>query len=292
MRVIVASILCAAVSAFRTNIHADTVGSRVQKRSGSKWGATCESLQSRFSEQLAAVQDQVDQIPEAGLSSGPRMRLTMRVFGIGRTLRRAGNMECTWVEGTNEVNAERVRILLETLLERNPCADAAQAEMSGIAANATEQDRAEGMQRAMSILSSDTCEATPIEGQGAPEVEVGDEQILALEEQSADGCEDMVEGIESEGSSFVETDAKYATERLLRFLVVVAIYLFLVFICTWVVVWVGLFIISYFTMLLGMIGVYVSGILWRDLILPPAMLACGYDLFWRILNPEIHALNR
>lgn len=290
MRVIVASILCAAVSAFRTNIHLDTVGSRVQKqRSGAKFGASCEDLHSSFSERLAAVQEQVDQAPETGLSRGARMRLTMRVFGIGRTLRRA--KDCAWMQGTDEANGERVRILLETLLERNPCADAAQAEMSGIAADATEEVRAEGMQRAMSILSSDTCEATPIEGQGAPEEEVGEEQIVNAEEQAADGVEEMIQQ-EGQGSSFAETDAKYATERLLRFLVVVAIFLFLVVICTWVVVWVGLFIISYFTMLLGMIGVYVSGILWEQIILPPAMLACGYDLFYRILNPEIHALNR
>lgn len=289
MRVIVASILCAAVSAFRTNIHLDTVESRVQKRSGAKFGASCDDLETSFSERLAAVQEQVDQAPENGLSRGARMRLTMRVFGIGRTLRRA--KECAWLQETSETNSERVRILLETLLERNPCAEAAQAEMSGISADAPEQVRAEGMQRAMSILSSDTCEATPIEGQGAPEVEVPEGEIVDAEEHALDQLEETVQQ-EGQGSSFAETDAKYATERLLRFLVVVAIYLFLVVICTWVVVWVGLFIISYFTMLLGMIGVYVSGILWSDLILPPAMLACGYDLFWRILNPEIHALNR
>jgi len=157
------------------------------------------------------------------------------------------------------------------------------------AAGEAEHEQAQALQNAMEILSSDTCEATPSSGV-APDEEEHEGESGELEAQVLDEVEGLVD--DATGSSFAETNEKYAIERFLRFLVVVAIYLFLVVICTWVVVWVGMFIISYFTMLLGMLGVYVSGILWHDLILPPALLACGYDLFWRILNPEIHALPR
>jgi hypothetical protein len=211
----------------------------------------------------------------------------MRMYGIGRTLRRA--KDCQWVQDTDSENMERVRILVETLMESNPCSEAAQAEMAAASSAETEDERAQAMQRAMSILSSDTCTVTEITGEASAEVDDSEEQEQVLEEQVLQGVEDQLEDSEG-GSSFVETDEKYAIERFLRFLVVLAIYLFLVVVCTWVVVWVGLFIIQYFTMLLGMIGVWVTGILWEQLIMPPALLACGYDLFWRILNPEIHAL--
>jgi len=288
MRLIVASILCVA-TAFRTNIATHNVQKR--ERTNSKFGATCESLHDSFSERLTAVQEQVDQMDTAGghLSRGCRARLTMRMYGIGRTLRRA--KDCQWVQDTDSENMERVRILVETLMESNPCADAARAQLATASTAETEEERAQAMQMAMSILSSDTCTATEITVEGAPEEEVDDAQMGQSEEQALEGVEEMVEASEG-GSSFVETDEKYAIERFLRFLVVLAIYLFLVVVCTWVVVWVGLFIIQYFTMLLGMLGIWVTGILWEQLIMPPALLACGYDLFYRILNPEIHALNR
>merc|ERR1719329_2104625 len=82
------------------------------------------------------------------------------------------------------------------------------------------------------------------------------------------------------GSSFVETS--YAIERMVRFLIVLAIFVLLVVLCTWVVVWVA------------MLGIYVgiAAWQWEQLLLPPALLACGYDLFMRILNPEIGRLGR
>jgi len=142
------------------------------------------------------------------------------------------------------------------------------------------------MQRAMSILASDTCEATEIALTDEAEVDIA--QVEDAEEQVQEGVEAMLES--SQGSSFVETEEKYAIERFIRFLVVLAIFVLLVVLCTWVVVWVAMFIISYFTMLLGMLNIYVGYIAWQQLLMPPALLACGFDLFYRILNPEIHAL--
>jgi len=294
MRVIAASILCAA-TAFRTNIHEHTQA---------KWGASCSDLQTTFNTRLAGVQETVDALDPANptLSAGAQARLSMRMYGIGRSLRRA--RECDWVtnsEGTESDNAVKVQGLVATLLEVNPCSAQARAEME--AAGDDEEARAAAMQRTMSILTSDTCEATQVESTRAEmaelndsDEEVDDASIEQEESQVADTIENMINQEGGAGSSFIES--KYAIERMVRFLIVLAIFILLVVLCTWVVVWVGMFIIQYFTMLLGMLGVWVSavwaanGILWSELLLPPAMLACGFDLFYRILDPEIGRLTR
>lgn len=292
MKVIAASILCLA-TAFRTNIH------QHEAEAKTKIFATCEDLQGTFTTRLSGIQETVDGIDmeNPNLGRAAQARLVMRVYGIGRTMRRA--KDCDWMvnsEGTESDNAMKVRNLVTTLILANPCGEAARAEMAAAPA-ATEEERAVAMQRAMSMLTSDTCEATEVEDTvqemaelNDSHVEVADSAIEANEEMVQEAIESMVDSAEGAGSSFVES--KYAIERMLRFLVVLAIFIFLVVLCTWVVVWVGLFIISYFTTLLGLLGVYVSGILWRDLIMPPAMLACGYDLFFRILDPEIGRLQR
>jgi hypothetical protein len=261
--------------------------SRVEKHDH-KFGASCDQLHERFSASLTAVRETVDATDLESLSMGTRARLTMRLFGIGRTLRRA--KDCEWVQNTDDEDQQEVQALIAMLLTANPCQEQAQAEMQGLDENASEEKRAQTMQNVLEILSSDTCTFTPTDGEASQEVD--NDEVMDTEEQVMVGIENMVDPELSDGSSFAETNEKYAIERFIRLLVVVAIYLFLVVICTWVVVWVALFIVQYFTMLLGMIGVYstIGFALWEQLILPPALLACGYDLFWRILNPEIHAL--
>jgi len=298
MRVIAASILCVA-TAFRTN----TFNAHVQKHENDgKWGltASCESLQTAFNTRLASIEDTVESMDPANptLSSGSQARLTMRVYGLGRTLRRA--KDCAWVseaEGTESDNAVRVQSLLTTLFQMNPCSQQAQAEME--AAGEGEEARAAAMQQTMSILTSDTCQATQVETTHAEMASLNDSEeevpMAAIEEEEAlvaDRIEEMMNEEGSEGSSFIESS--YAVERIVRFLIVIMIFVLLMVLCTWVVVWVAMFIVSYFVMLLGMLGIYVSIAAWQfeQLILPPAMLACGYDLFMRIVNPEIGRLNR
>jgi hypothetical protein len=291
MRVIAASILYVA-TAFRTNIH--------KHETQTKFGATCENLQETFSARLSSIQETVNAIDaeDPQLSRGQQAMLTMRMYGIGRTMRRA--KDCDWMqasEGVDSENAQKARGLVTTLMRVNPCAETARAEMASLPEDAGEEQRAVAMQRAMSIMTSETCEATEVQDTVQEMVElndnheeVSDDDIAASEDMVQQNIEEMVEATDGEGSSFVES--KYAVERMLRFLVALAIFLFLVVLCTWVVVWVALFIIQWFTLLLGMIGVYVTGILWQQLLLPPAMLACGYDLFFRILDPEIGRLTR
>lgn len=290
MRVIAASILCVA-TAFRTNIH--------KHETQTNFGATCESLQDTFSARLSAIQESVDGInaEDPQLTRGQQAMLTMRMYGLGRTMRRAKT--CDWMQAgdsAESADAQKVTGLVTTLMRVNPCAQAARAELHAAAAS-TEEEQAVAMQRSLSILTSDTCEATPVETTRQAMVDLNDndeemseEAIAETEDLVQENVESMVSEEEGSGSSFVES--KYAVERMLRFLVALAIFLFLVVLCTWVVVWVAVFIIQYFLLLLGMIGVTVTGILWHDLLLPPAMLACGYDLFFRILDPEIGRLQR
>jgi len=261
--------------------------SRVERHE-QKWGSTtCEELQTNFQTRLTAVRENCENLNAEHLSRGTRARLTMRMYGIGRTLRRASAQECQWVQDADNEHVQEARQLVETLMHQNPCADAARAEFAAANEAATEEERAVTMQRAMSILASDTCDPTDPSLQESY-AEAG--HLEDMEEQVQEGVEDLMDG--GQGSSFAETNEKYAIERFVRFLVVLAIFVLLVVLCTWVVVWIGLFIISYFTMLLGLLGIYVGigAALWEQLLLPPALLACGFDLFYRILNPEIQAL--
>lgn len=295
MRVIAASILGVA-TAFRTNqYHA-----QVQKHeTTAKFGATCEELEDSFGTRLSAVQETVDSLDleNAHMSRVQQARLIMRVYGIGRTMRRA--RECEWMqntEGTDGDNAVKVRNLLTTLFAANPCGETARASLHA-AADGTEQERAVAMQQAMSILTSDTCEATEIEEtpeemeeMNDTEMPVREDVLEGIEEEACNQIEEAVAESEGAGSSFVET--KYATERLLRFLVAIAIFLFLAVLCTMVVVWIGMFILQYFNLLLGMLGHSFAWWTFEELLGPPALLACGYDLFFRILDPEIGRLQR
>jgi hypothetical protein len=267
--------------------------SRVERHEHkAKWGATCESLQASFLERLGAVRESVANMDAEHLGRGTRARLTMRMYGIGRTMRRASTMECEWVQDQDSQHVNEARELVETLMAQNPCAEAAQAEFQKAHGVETEDERAVVMQRAMSILASDTCEPTEIIIEDVPEPDPA--ACEDVEDRAMEGVEQMVEASNGSGSSFAETNEQYAIERFIRFLVVLAIFVLLVVLCTWVVVWIALFIIQYFTMLLGMIGIYstIGVALWERLILPPALLACGFDLFHRILDPEIGRLAR
>lgn len=294
MRVIAASILGVA-TAFRTN----TFHAHVQKHeTKEKFGATCEDLHESFSSRLSAIQETVDSLDleNGNMGSAEQIRLTMRLYGIGRTMRRA--RECEWMqaaEGTDGENAVKVRNLVTTLFAANPCGEEAREALQA-APSDTEQEQAVAMQRAMSILTSETCEPTEVrdtpeemEEMNDTEMPVREDVIEGAEEAVCDQIEEMVQS-EGTGSSFIQS--KGAIERLLRFLIAIAIFIFLMVLCTAVVVWIGMFIIEYFAFLLGTLGFYVSWRAWEDLIMPPALLACGYDLFFRILDPEISRLAR
>jgi hypothetical protein len=282
----VAACLLALVAARRVERHEHKAKATVE------WGATCASLQSSFLERLSAVRETVGTMDAENLSRGTRASITIRMFGIGRAMRRASAMECAWIEDPDNAHVTEAQELVQMLMQQNPCAEAAQAEFASAAEAVTEEQQAIVMQRAMSILASDDCTATEITNEQAPEAD--EDAATEMTEQAADGCELMVENSNGSGSSFAETNEQYAIERFIRFLIVLAIFVLLVVLCTWVVVWVALFIIQYFTMLLGMIGIYstIGMALWERLILPPALLACGFDLFHRILDPEIGRLTR
>merc|ERR1719183_2233951 len=132
----------------------------------------------------------VDTMDTENLGATTRAGLTMRAYGIGRTLRRA--RDCDWVQNTDEGNLDEARALVTRLLELNPCADQAQAAMTAAQHAESEEERAQAMQDAMEILSSDTCSATSNSGQ-APEEDVEEDHIAEAETQVQDGIEDLME---------------------------------------------------------------------------------------------------
>lgn len=213
IRTVLVSALLASTQASRIHVQEhDLSGGQTQ----TKFGATCEELQENFHGRVAAIQSSLDGVDETSeLSSMMSTRLTMRMHGIIRTLRRA--RECSWVLENNSEDLVQMRGLVQQILAGNPCAEAARVEMQQAS-----EEHPEGISRAMGILLSDDCEA-PTPQEMSPE-ELEDEVQEGLDELTAN----------SDESAFMEMDKTQRAQflsRLLRGVTVIFLMLFLVFAC-------------------------------------------------------------
>merc|ERR1711865_39326 len=92
---------------------------------------------------------------------GSQARVTMRTYGIIRTLRRART--CSWVTQNDSDEIEQARGIVQSLLAGNPCAEVARSELeSGMSAE-TAAVEITSIRRAMSVLASDSCESSFIQ---------------------------------------------------------------------------------------------------------------------------------
>jgi len=133
------------------------------------------------------------------MSRVSQARVMMRTSGIIRTLRRART--CAWVIQNDSDEIEQARGIVQSLLAGNPCAENARSEMaSGLSAETAQVELA-SIRRAMSILSSDSCEPTEIPEEAGGNSEGIDLQITEAEDNLADAIEAMEEG----QSSFLQT---------------------------------------------------------------------------------------
>merc|ERR1711865_1298584 len=89
---------------------------------------------------------------------GSQARVTMRTYGIIRTLRRART--CSWVTQNDSDEIEQARGIVQSLLAGNPCAEVARAELESGSSAETAQVEIASIRRAMSVLTSDSCETT------------------------------------------------------------------------------------------------------------------------------------
>jgi len=213
IRTVLVSVLLGSAQASRIQVQEHNLsGGQTQN----KFGATCEELQDNFHGRVAAIQSSLDGVDETSeLSSMMRTRLTIRMHGIIRTLRRA--RECSWVLENNSEDLVQMRGLVQQFLAGNPCAEAARVEMQQAS-----EEHPEGISRAMGILLSDDCEA-PTPQEITPE-ELEDEVQEGLDELTAN----------SDESAFMEMDKTQRAQLLGRFLrgvAVIFLMLFLVFAC-------------------------------------------------------------
>lgn len=219
-RVVLASVLIAAAGAHRIHV-VD------QSESKTKFGSTCDGLRTRFHSRVAAFQASVDTLPDVNsIGRLAQARLMMRTHGILRTLRRART--CSWVTQNDSDELEQVRGITQTLLAGNLCADDARYELqSGLAAE-TEEAQLMSIQRAASVLMSDTCDPTELP---EPEQSGNDDADVALAE-AEDNLSFAIEGVEEGESSFIQTNSDARSLRsFLRGVGVAFLVMFLLLAC-------------------------------------------------------------
>jgi len=256
-----------------------------------KWGASCDALQTRFHDRLVAFQASVDAIPDMdAMSRASQARVTMRTYGIIRTLRRART--CSWVTQNDSDEIEQARGIVQSLLAGNPCAEVARSELeSGMSAE-TAAVEITSIRRAMSVLASDSCESSELpeetgnnEGTDAQ----GQAQLIEAEDRLADAVDGMEEG----ETSFIQTDSKAGSLLgFMRGVGVAFMMIFLLLACAASVALVGIAIGLVITILLELLGACNGPDCLALLIFPfvggyggvaTGLVGCTYQLYTQLL---------
>merc|ERR1712039_511782 len=98
-----------------------------------RWGApTCQTLQTTFRRRVSQVNAIMDAHPDGddfGVLS--RSRLLLRLFQAIRSMRRAAEAECDWIEHGSEEDIAVVQHASEATLANNPCIEAAKEVFDG-----------------------------------------------------------------------------------------------------------------------------------------------------------------
>lgn len=204
-----------AIAVMAISTDAARLGTENQGKSKTPFVASCEDLQSTFRSRVTAVQALLNSHQNAtGISSFGQAQITMRVFGVVRTLRRARN--CQWVLDGDSEDIEQARSVVQSVLAENPCAEAAMAEMTAEAFESAANEL-QPLQRAMIVLMSESCEV-PEQEEAEEAADVEDEdamehRLVNSEEETQDHIDELFEQatLESESmaeGSFVQMDAK------------------------------------------------------------------------------------
>lgn len=204
-----------AIAVVAISTDAARVGTENQDKSKTPFVASCEDLQVTLRSRVTAVQALLNSYQDAtGISSFGQAQITMRVFGVVRTLRRARN--CQWVLDGDSEDIEQARSVVQSVLAQNPCAEAAMAEMTPEAFESAANEL-QPLQRAMIVLMSESCEV-PKQDEAEEAAEVEDEDamehgLVVAEEETQDHIDELFEQamLESESlaeGSFVQMDAQ------------------------------------------------------------------------------------
>jgi len=184
------------------------------------WGSSCESLQTRFRDRLAAMQVDVEAIDvDAEISTRARIRLTARMLGVARILRRAG--ECSWLLDDAGDDMDQLHDITGALLAANPCAAVARVEMEEGSSTEDPTTKMNSLSRALSLLMSDDCEAVEQTEQAEEEALPPVEQMEAAEEELQDRLDELMD---EESGSFLQV----ASTSSLTFTRTVSVFLLVV----------------------------------------------------------------
>jgi len=204
-----------AIAVVANSIDAARIVSRHESDSKSPFVASCEDLQGSFRSRVTAVQALLNTHQNAtSMSRFAQARITMRVFGIVRTMRRSRN--CQWVLDGDSEDIDQARSVVQQTLAQNPCAEAAMAEMTPEAFESAANEL-QPLQRAMIVLMSESCEVPEQEEveevADAEDEDALEHRLIDTEEDMQDHIDELFEqaALESEsmtGGSFVQTDAK------------------------------------------------------------------------------------
>lgn len=205
LRFAFALLLVVSVQANRIQLH----------KSKTKSGASCDDLEITFRNRLAAFQRFLDENPDLdAVSRATQLRVMMRTYGIIRPLRRART--CAWVVDDDSAEIEQARDIVQVLLAGNPCAEAARSEVQAGTSAQTPQDEIRSVQRALTILSSESCEVGEVSEETA--ISDGDDvdaEISNAEHVLQDSIDELEDSVSREGA-FIQTDSN--TGGLLGFM--------------------------------------------------------------------------
>lgn len=277
------------VSALAALAGASRIQSVEEFKSQVKWGASCDDLQTRFHDRLVAFQASLDAVPDMdAMGRAAQARMMMRTYGIMRTLRRART--CSWVIQNDSEEIEQARDIVQSLLAGNPCAEAARSELeSGLSAE-TAQVEIASIHRAMSVLTSDSCEPTELPEEVESNSEGADVELAEAEDDLVDAIEAMEEG----ESSFFQADSTAGSLRgFMRGIGVAFLMVFLLLACAGTAAFIGLLIGVVIISLLETTGAVTGRNNLIGLMIVPfwttvgglvtGLASCSYELYTKLL---------
>jgi len=160
-------------------------GSRVavHEHSNVNWGRSCESLQTRFT-------DQSTRLPEL-----EGMRSMVASISLMRTLRRANARECAWIQNCDTTAIQEIAA---RGLQQGPCYSEYQAAIQA-AHDLPEEEQVDAANEALVLLFSDDCSAGTAQ---APEINTSDEE---MEEEMDDTTDEVMDQLaQSTESSLIQ----------------------------------------------------------------------------------------
>lgn len=270
-RPVLALLVVASVEASRVQVHRSS-----DAESKAKW-ASCDHLQNVFRDRVAAFQTFLEENPDLdAVSRAAQVSVVMKTYGIIRPLRRA--RECSWVVDEDGEEIEQARGIVQILLAGNPCAEAARSELESGTSAGTPQDEIQSVQRAVNVLSSETCEVGEM-----PEETIDEENVDAELRNAEDDLQDAIDECESSVSpegAFIQTESSTGSVRgFMRGIGVAILMLLLLLACVGVVAVIGTLIaavLGFLALLPPLIATGGSGGLGMQyMVVPYAVVAAG-----------------